>query len=423
MTRAHATRAPRPLPGDASTRSASGATGRAASPSTRGPVSAASIAHVQRTAGNAAATRFVQRQTVEDESGPYAGAGQGGGGVDLPPPEATGTGAGEADGTTSASAPPTHRTLRRGSRGDDVADLQARLNTAGAAAPALVTDGVFGRLTKAAAVQYQSGHGLVPDGIVGPLTWASLDASSGGGGGGGGGTGPGPGPQADPLAGIVTIAGHGASAAAVARARAQAIELYGSIAPANRQRMQADPVTIDVIPHNKKLTELPEYAHLAGTTTFDGRLWDNVRGIQTTVNGVRRVAVAEEDLVTVAGTAASYGSGFLEAHEGGHGLQFSGLTAAQQGTLATIYAARLTASGPITQTTPAGAATAMWLNPAWYSAANKEEYFANSVAAYHEHPYTNGTADQAMYTRAWLQAHDLPMYQLLQVVYQRSGTP
>ena len=219
----------------------------------------------------------------------------------------------------------------------------------------------------------------------------------------------------------MTIVGHGSSAEAIARAREQALELYGGIAPANRTRMEADPISIDVIPHDKKLTELPEYAHLAGTTTFDGRLWDNVRGIQTEVNSVRRVAVAEEDLVTISGTSASYGAGFLEAHEGGHGLQFSGLTTTQQATLQTLYTARLASSGPITQTTPAGAATAMWLNPAWYSAANKEEYFANSVAAYHGHPYTNGDADVAMYTRTWLETNDQPMFQLLQAVYQAGG--
>ncbi len=131
--------------------------------------------------------------------------------------------------------------------------------------------------------------------------------------------------------------------------------------------------------------------------------------------------MAEEDLVTIEGQSASYGAGFLESHEGGHGLQFSGLTTTQQATLQTIYTARLASSGPITQTTPAGAATAMWLNPSWYSAANKEEYFANSVAAYHGHPYTNGDADVAMYTRSWLETNDPPMLQLLQAVYQSGG--
>ncbi len=377
------------------------------------------MTQLQRLAGNTAARAMIQR-LVEDEAAPYGATEREAGEIQLPPPTVSaGAGASADAGVPGAgNAPPgpeaMHRTMRRGSRGDDVSDLQTRLNAAGAAEPALVTDGIFGRLTQASARQYQSSHDLEPDGIVGPLTWASLDPGGGGGG---------PRPAVDPLAGIVRIVGHGADAAAIARARAQAIELYGSMAAANRARMVADPISIDVIPHARKLTELPEYAHLAGTQTFDGRLWDNVRGIQTTVNGVRRVAVAEEDLITVAGTAASYGSGFLEAHEGGHGLQFSGLTATQQATLQTIYTARLAASGPITQATPASAATAMWLNPSWYSAANKEEYFANSVAAYHGHPYTNGAADVAIYTRAWLATNDPAMHRLLRAVYQQGGSP
>jgi len=65
----------------------------------------------------------------------------------------------------------------------------------------------------------------------------------------------------------------------------------------------------------------------------------------------------------------------------------------------------------------------MWLRPSWYSAANKEEYFANSVAAYHGHPYTDGATDVAIYTRAWLATNDPSMHQLLQAVYQQGGTP
>jgi hypothetical protein len=392
-------------------------------PAAAGRAGLASVVQLQRLAGNAATSLLIQRLCLEDDAATGA-SGRGTAGVELPPPMPGGPAPTASGGptvgttTTAPGAAPAHRTLRRGSRGEDVTDLQNRLNAAGTADPALDPDGIFGRLTQAAVREYQSTHDLVPDGIAGPLTWASLDS----GGGGGGGVEP-PVPETDPLAGIVTIVGHDSSAGAIARAREQAIELYGSIAPANRTRMEADPIWIDVIPHDKKLTELPEYAHLAGTTTFDGRIWDDVRGIQTEVNGLRRVAVAEEDLVTISGTPASYGSGFLEAHEGGHGLQFSGLTVAQQATLVTVYAARLAASGPITQTTPAGTATAMWLNPAWYSAANKEEYFANSVAAYHGHPYTNGAADVAMYTQSWLETNDAPMFQLLQAVYQQGATP
>jgi murein L,D-transpeptidase YcbB/YkuD len=52
-------------------------------------------------------------------------------------------------------------TMRRGSTGDLVKDIQAKV-------------GVFDAETEAAVRQFQRDHGLVPDGIVGPRTWATL---------------------------------------------------------------------------------------------------------------------------------------------------------------------------------------------------------------------------------------------------------
>jgi len=227
----------------------------------------------------------------------------------------------------------------------------------------------------------------------------------------------------DLIAGVCTIEGHGSSQQAIDQARLQAEELYGGIAAENRARMETDPVTIDVIPHGKRLTDLSPYAHLAGLQTFDGRPWEDVRGIQTEVNGVRRVAIAEEGLVPIAGASSGYGPGFLAAHEGGHGLQFSALTPEQVTQLTQLHAARLAASGSISQTTQPGAATSMWLEPAWYSAANKEEYFANSVAAYLGHPYSTGALSVAQYTRSWLKANDPKMFALLDRIYGVKGTP
>jgi len=54
--------------------------------------------------------------------------------------------------------------------GPDVMTLQRRLG--------LSADGVFGSGTHAAVVAYQTGHGLTPDGVVGPKTWGSLFGSS-----------------------------------------------------------------------------------------------------------------------------------------------------------------------------------------------------------------------------------------------------
>jgi peptidoglycan hydrolase-like protein with peptidoglycan-binding domain len=57
-------------------------------------------------------------------------------------------------------------TLRRGARGDRVAEVQAKVG--------VTADGVFGSGTEAAVRQFQRDNGLVPDGIVRPKTWEAL---------------------------------------------------------------------------------------------------------------------------------------------------------------------------------------------------------------------------------------------------------
>jgi hypothetical protein len=60
-------------------------------------------------------------------------------------------------------------TLRRGATGELVEMVQARVG--------VEVDGVFGADTEAAVRRFQRDSGLVPDGIVGPRTWATLMAA------------------------------------------------------------------------------------------------------------------------------------------------------------------------------------------------------------------------------------------------------
>ncbi len=76
------------------------------------------------------------------------------------------SGAPAVDGTTVLPI------LRRGSRGEAVAELQRRL--ARAYVPFIVDDGIFGRNTEAAVRAFQESRGLTPDGVCGPQTWAAL---------------------------------------------------------------------------------------------------------------------------------------------------------------------------------------------------------------------------------------------------------
>jgi len=57
-------------------------------------------------------------------------------------------------------------TLRRGSKGDDVKKMQAKLG--------LTADGDFGPGTEAALKKWQAANGLTADGVAGPKTLAKL---------------------------------------------------------------------------------------------------------------------------------------------------------------------------------------------------------------------------------------------------------
>lgn len=63
------------------------------------------------------------------------------------------------------------RTIRKGSRGDEVVKLQKILSAIGYT---LDLDGIFGPMTEECVKTYQARHDLEADGIVGPLTWEEL---------------------------------------------------------------------------------------------------------------------------------------------------------------------------------------------------------------------------------------------------------
>lgn len=65
-------------------------------------------------------------------------------------------------------APPA--TLRKGSTGEDVKKLQAALH--------IFIDGQFGPQTEMALKIFQKEHGLVADGVAGPMTWAALKSAA-----------------------------------------------------------------------------------------------------------------------------------------------------------------------------------------------------------------------------------------------------
>lgn len=73
----------------------------------------------------------------------------------------------------SAQAAMGDTTLKVGSSGPDVVELQNKLNYVGYDVGK--ADGIFGNMTKQGVIAFQSSSGLVADGIVGPLTAGALN--------------------------------------------------------------------------------------------------------------------------------------------------------------------------------------------------------------------------------------------------------
>ena len=80
------------------------------------------------------------------------------------------------DYANAASEPvkPYYPTIREGSRGDYVREAQEILRARGYSIGSSGIDGKFGPATKKAIMAFQKDHGLDPDGVIGPKTWAKL---------------------------------------------------------------------------------------------------------------------------------------------------------------------------------------------------------------------------------------------------------
>ena len=68
-------------------------------------------------------------------------------------------------------------TLRRGSKGDAIRELQTMLDKLGYDLGPCGIDGDFGKATEAAVRSFQSDHRLTVDGIAGPATYGELEKS------------------------------------------------------------------------------------------------------------------------------------------------------------------------------------------------------------------------------------------------------
>ena len=79
---------------------------------------------------------------------------------------------------TAAKEEPVYPTLRKGSKGDAVVELQNKLVKLGYYLGPYGVDGDFGKNTEKAVKEFQEDHGLQQDGVVGKKTWNALLAAT-----------------------------------------------------------------------------------------------------------------------------------------------------------------------------------------------------------------------------------------------------
>jgi uncharacterized protein DUF4157 len=270
----------------------------------------------------------------------------------------------------------------------------------------------------------------------------------------------------------LVVVDHGAGDAHAA-AEAKLQEIYGHLRRANLAQLKKDGVTsveLHIIPEDQKIIDLPEFKHLKGTKTPDGRIWDDVRGAGGNRFGSRLViAIAQENLVgthhhgleiglgigggllagaggAAIGAMAAMGTadknqgkreaiggivggliGSALGALGGYGLgaatkdkygEYSQNFLAAHETSHSVEDYTLTPAQHIELQQLFAARTAAkgpWLAPADYTSSNIHEYFAQCAAAFFRKPYQDAYKD--MYTPEWLDKNDNGMYKFLQEVF------
>lgn len=170
--------------------------------------------------------------------------------------------------------------------------------------------------------------------------------------------------------------------------------------PDIQARMAEAKVALVILPRNRAMTDVPEFAALKDQKTFDGRPWAEVRGSggREAAGGLWAIAVPEENLVETGGAEDKYAPGYsVGLHELAHAIQAKGLDAADQKTVLALYEARKAAGGPWTEA---------------YGASNDREYFAQATNC-----YFGANAVIGQNGPAWLRDNDRPLYDLLVRLY------
>ncbi len=124
------------------------------------------------------------------------------------------------------------------------------------------------------------------------------------------------------------VVADGVSDQAADQARWVVGRMLAAADPAVVQNLVDRKVYSYIIPKDKQLTDLEPFKRLKGTQTFDGRVWDFVRGVgnMSLPEGEGyAMAVSEESLLEDHEPGGGYPKNYVFVHEFGHMVQIHGL--------------------------------------------------------------------------------------------------
>ena len=198
-----------------------------------------------------------------------------------------------------------------------------------------------------------------------------------------------------PLPPAIDVIALGAHPAAVKAVRSLLSEMR--VVPRLHQRLRDARLAIVIVPRRVSMTSLPQFASLHGRRTFDGRLWDRVRGTggMRLPDGRVGVAVPEENLFGFGDDP--YPSLAIAVHEIAHSIHDRVLDDDDKALVERAYQARVASGAPFADA---------------YARSNAREYFAEGANAFF------GRWPNRQYRDAsWLYDHDRVLYAIMVHVF------
>ena len=156
------------------------------------------------------------------------------------------------------------------------------------------------------------------------------------------------------------------------------------VEPAYVKGMKRAKITVVIIPFDAKLTDLPQFSSLRGQLTFDGRLWDDVRGVGGHACHKDRVCIGipEENLARM--EQDRYGRNSVAVHKLSHAIFDYAVSRDVRKRVAELFNDRVRDGLPFVSA---------------YAASNHREYWAECTNAFF------GRHEEGK-DHAWLLEHD-----------------